>query len=123
MKKKLIALLMAIGIGVFAMSVNAEAGSCAYRLTTNICVTKYVNSTGKTRTLNLHTRPSSGTGGAYVSVRSNNGVTVFAGKTFSYYTSTSALSVSVPNGVTRSIYIAPAQSGQTVAGTLSIYAN
>lgn len=80
------------------------------------------NNYGVTKTLKAKATLSSGSGGVWVLVRNNTGVTIIAQKLFPYQDqSISPLSHSVNATEKRRLYVEPNTSGQTVVGNLNYY--
>lgn len=104
---------------MFSMvSVKAYAAIAAYNTSTSKHIATLTNDTASSKTVSIFTRPTSGTGGAKVSITKSNG-DVITYKVFSYFTDTPALTVNVPSSQIRRIYVQPNTSGQTVRGNLT----
>lgn len=114
--KKILTFALLCAVGSIT-SVIASASSVKYNTSSSMRLVSVGNDTASAYTLRVNTQPSSGRGGAYVSIKKSNG-TVVTSKTFPFYTTVSDLTSSVPSGSIRRIYIKPATSGQTIIGTL-----
>lgn len=80
-------------------------------------VGSYKNTNANAHTIGLNTRPTRGTSGVIVYVKTSSG-SIVASKTFPYYSSTSNLSVSIPGGTTYYIYVEPKDS--VARGTVTL---
>lgn len=120
--KKIILATTLTCIAVSTTTLSASAYYAPYNTSSSQFVVSYHNDTSQAHILGVNTRPSSGTGGVYVSITTSDGLVV-AHKTFPYFSSTSDLQYNTPASTIRRIYAAPAVSGQTVTGELYYYIN
>ena len=96
---------------------NKNKTYAGYNTSSTVYLIAYVNDNAYPKTLAVNTQPSTGYGGAKVSITKSD-LTVVASKVFPYYQSVSDLTVGVPSGTLRRIYVEPGTAGQTIVGNL-----
>lgn len=115
--KKVFVLVFCCAILSIICVLSVGASSVSYNTTGKTNIATVSNTNPYSVRLSVNTRPTTGQGGARITVQ--KGGSVVASKIFPYQTSTSDLTTIIPSGEVRVIYVAPYTSGQRIAGTVS----
>ena len=115
--RRIICVIAVLGLVISLSATGVMGAQFSYNTSTSVYYVGVGNDSSNSATLYVNTRPTAGEYGAEVMIRTPAGVVV-ATKIFPYHVAVSDLTVSIPSGELRRIYVGPARDGETVKGTV-----